>query len=224
MRPAAASDYWRQLAGSLDTKAVDGINLIECDAPRTEALTIAVLIRRALETPGRTIALITPDRNLARRVAGELQRWEIIVDDSAGIPLAQTPWGIFMRLAATAVSPDAGKEQILALLKINYLPAAYQNNRLPAPLKNLIKSCGGKIRKTPMPPLSCKLFNSLVLNWAICLPYLKLPSPAFCRLILLLPKSWLLMTKYQDNKRCGAVTTAKQVLPSSPTGLKKPIF
>ena len=117
MRPAAASDYWRQLAGSLDTKAVDGINLIECDDPRTEALTIAVLIRRALETPGRTIALITPDRNLARRVAGELQRWEIIVDDSAGIPLAQTPWGIFMRLAATAVSPDAGKEQILALLK-----------------------------------------------------------------------------------------------------------
>ena len=71
MRPAAASDYWRQLAGSLDTKAVDGINLIECDDPRTEALTIAVLIRRALETPERTKA--SARERQARRLGSSIR-------------------------------------------------------------------------------------------------------------------------------------------------------
>ena len=35
-----------------------------------------------------TAALVTPDRNLARRVAAELRRWDIAIDNSAGRPLA----------------------------------------------------------------------------------------------------------------------------------------
>lgn len=125
MRPALCSHQWRHLGNTISSAAVDGIQLIECDDQRTEALTIAILIRQLLETAGKTIALITPDRNLARRVAGELQRWDIAVDDSAGIPLAQTPWGIFMRLTVAAAMPDASREQILALFK-NKLFAAGQ--------------------------------------------------------------------------------------------------
>ncbi len=117
MRPASTSNHWLELKGALNTEAVKGLNLLECDDDKTEALTIAIIMRRLLETPSKTVALITPERNLARRVAGELKRWDIDVDDSAGIPLAQTPWGIFMRLCLAALEPDAKREHILALLK-----------------------------------------------------------------------------------------------------------
>lgn len=65
-----------------------------------EAQAIALLMRHALETPARTAALVTPDRNLARRVASALARWGIGVDDSAGQPLSQTPPGAVLALLA----------------------------------------------------------------------------------------------------------------------------
>lgn len=118
MRPAGTSDKWRQLQpGSLEAAATAGIHLLNCADIRQEALAIALIMREVLETPEKTAALITPDRNLARRVAAELERWEINVDDSAGRPLALTPWGVFMRLAAEAAQPAASRVTLLGLLK-----------------------------------------------------------------------------------------------------------
>ena len=56
------------------------------DDPAQEALIIALALRQTLETEGRTAALVTPDRNLARRVAGELGAGASPIDDSAGRP------------------------------------------------------------------------------------------------------------------------------------------
>ena len=42
-----------------------------------EAEAIALILREAAETPGRTAALVTPDRALARRVAARLEAWGI---------------------------------------------------------------------------------------------------------------------------------------------------
>ena len=67
-----------------------------------EALAIAVALREALETPGKTAALVTPDRALARRVLAALERWNVTVDDSGGDALADTPAGVFARLVAEA--------------------------------------------------------------------------------------------------------------------------
>src|SRR3546814_12056735 len=58
-----------------------------------EAQTIAIALREVLETPGRTGALVTPDRALARRVSVHLKRWGIEADDSAGRPLSETAPG-----------------------------------------------------------------------------------------------------------------------------------
>ena len=49
-----------------------GVRLIEAASEDEEAGAIALLLREALETPGRTAALATPDANLARRVVGGL--------------------------------------------------------------------------------------------------------------------------------------------------------
>ena len=71
-------------------------------------MTIALLLRRKLETPGATAALVTPDRELARRVAAELRRWGIDIDDSAGLPLNRTPPGVFLRLVLDLADERAG--------------------------------------------------------------------------------------------------------------------
>ena len=102
----------------IDTEAaLAGIRLVKCPGPQEEAGIIALALRQALETPGRTAALITPDRQLARRVAAELGRWDIAIDDSAGQNLADTPVGAFLRLAAICIADALAPVSLLALLK-----------------------------------------------------------------------------------------------------------
>jgi ATP-dependent helicase/nuclease subunit B len=97
--------------------ALEGLERVDCAEPGQEAAAIALIMRQTLETPGRTCALVTPDRGLARRVAAELGRWRIEVDDSAGVPLAQTPPGAFLRLTARTVAEGFAPVGLLAALK-----------------------------------------------------------------------------------------------------------
>lgn len=96
MRPAGVSDKWLDLPRrGFSPQAWGGISLVNCTDIREEALGIALIMREALEEEGKTAALVTSDRNLARRVANELERWNIQVDDSAGRPLSFSAAGIF---------------------------------------------------------------------------------------------------------------------------------
>ena len=96
--PADYTAQW-QAAGDLSA-ATAGISGAVFADDGQEAQGIALLMRAAVETPGRTAALVTPDRGLAERVAAALTRWGISVDDSAGQPLARTPPGALLLLLA----------------------------------------------------------------------------------------------------------------------------
>jgi ATP-dependent helicase/nuclease subunit B len=117
MRPAATTDGWRHLAGRDVGAAMSGLSRLEAPNVRDEALAIALVLRQALETPGRTAALVTPDRGLARRVAAELDRFDIEIDDSAGRDLTLTPPGAFLALTAAMVAEDFAPHPTLAALK-----------------------------------------------------------------------------------------------------------
>ncbi|MGH7555253.1 MAG: double-strand break repair protein AddB, partial [Longimicrobiales bacterium] len=120
LRPPPATDAWRDLIETESeplAHALQGLALIEAQNPREEALAIAIALREALDTPGRTAALVTPDRGLARRVSAELTRWGIAIDDSAGQPLACTPPGVFLALVARAVADGFPPVALLSLLK-----------------------------------------------------------------------------------------------------------
>jgi len=119
MRPARASDGWRTLSGE-DARRFSGVDLLTCPTPHTEATAIALIMRQALDTPRQRAALVTPDRGLARRVAGELKRWGLMVDDSAGLPLEKTPGAVFLRLLIETVSHKLSPVSLLALLKHPY--------------------------------------------------------------------------------------------------------
>ena len=120
LRPAAATDAWKRLAGG-DVPwiegALQGLTVIEAANAEEEALAIAISLREAIETPAKTAALVTPDRALARRVLAALERWNVAVEDSAGEELADTPAGLFARLAAEAALDGVTPVALLALLK-----------------------------------------------------------------------------------------------------------
>lgn len=121
LRPAPTTDAWRAIADNRQTAEIaDGLkhlSLIHAADPMEEAAVIAVILREALEAAGTTATLVTPDRALARRVATELRRWDVDVDDSAGRPLAHTPPGTFLCLLAEAAEAAFAPVQLLALLK-----------------------------------------------------------------------------------------------------------
>lgn len=120
LRPAETTERWRNRLTALGEAAKDGLNglsLIEAPGERDEASAIALLMRDVLETPGKTAALVTPDRKLARRVAMELRRWKIDVNDSGGEPLAKTAPVAFLRLIANMVAEDFAPVALLACLK-----------------------------------------------------------------------------------------------------------
>ena len=85
LRPAATTGAWGDLAREIDPAraelALRGIERVDCPTAEEEAGVIALRLRQALEQPGKRAALVTPDRVLARRVAGELRRWNIEIDD-----------------------------------------------------------------------------------------------------------------------------------------------
>jgi ATP-dependent helicase/nuclease subunit B len=116
LRPAATTDGWRELPPE-PAEALAGLSRYDCVSPQDEAATIALLLRRSLETPAATAALVTPDRELARRVAAELRRWDIDIDDSAGVPLNRTPSGAFLRLVLDLADSALAPVPLLAALK-----------------------------------------------------------------------------------------------------------
>ena len=121
MRPAMQTDVWWERARDLvfaaqADAAVSTVTVIEAASAEEEALSIAIALREAVQD-GRTAALVTPDRTLGRRVAAALMRWNIAVEDTGGVPLAETPAGIFARLAAEAAVAGLEPVTLLALLK-----------------------------------------------------------------------------------------------------------
>jgi len=116
MRPASTTDAWRDRP-RIDAAALDGLTRIDCGGAQEEAAVVALLMRETLETPGRTCALVTPDRGLARRVAATLRRWNVEVDDSAGRALPDTPVGGYLRLLAECAASRVSPVGLLALLK-----------------------------------------------------------------------------------------------------------
>ncbi|PLX37737.1 MAG: double-strand break repair protein AddB [Hyphomicrobiales bacterium] len=119
LRPADVTDAWAGVANVGDPEVADAfadVALIEAANEEEEALAIALVLREAI-AEDRRAALVTPDRMLARRVAIQLRRWDIRVDDSAGRPLADTPPAILARLVAEVALGDFAPVSLLALLK-----------------------------------------------------------------------------------------------------------
>ena len=142
--PAKVTNHW-QSWNRPDPKALQGVTLLEAYNDKEEAGMIALALRQALEVKGKTAALVTPNRILARRVAAELKRWEITIDDSAGLPLTKTPPGTFMRQCAQLAAGGLAPITLLSLLKHPYAAGGME----AATLRKQVRQLEKKIRCGP---------------------------------------------------------------------------
>jgi len=113
---APASHFAQKMPEDM-AHALEGLEVIEAENPREEALAIALKLRSAAEDPACTACLVTPDRILARRVMTALKRWNIHVDDSAGYGLSATPFATFLSALLRAVEERFAPLPLLDFLK-----------------------------------------------------------------------------------------------------------
>lgn len=117
MLPPEASDRWVSLERDAFLTGDSAFSCVLCRNEEHEAAAIALALRSALETEGKTAMLVTPDRALARRVAGMLGRWRLRVDDSSGRRLSEVPAAVFLRLIADCAASDGAPVPLLSLLR-----------------------------------------------------------------------------------------------------------
>lgn len=106
-------------AGGADFVAAGaaGLTLVEAATEDEEAAAIALLMREALETPERTVALVTPDVGLARRVESKLARWGVAPAVSHGRPLRESEAGVLIALLCDLALEPIDPVSIAGLLK-----------------------------------------------------------------------------------------------------------
>ena len=118
MRPAGTTERWADLQGHAppSAEALAGLTLVEAANEREEALAVALVLRLAAGE-GRSTALVTGDRDLARRVSAELRRFGIEADDSGGTPLSASPPATLLRLLLDATMRPGDPVTVMALMK-----------------------------------------------------------------------------------------------------------
>lgn len=119
LRPADAAEGWPEVLAAqrhLVVDAMHDLELVEAADRQQEARIIALRLRQHVHEGGKHGALITPDRDLARRVQVELQRWNLTIDDSAGVPLCRFGLARLMVLLLEAIDSRFAIPQLLALL------------------------------------------------------------------------------------------------------------
>lgn len=121
MRPSTTTEKWHGFVRNSDkvsvAEALADIHLVEAATSGEEAEVVSLILRGVADITGRTAALVTRDRLLARRVAVRLESWGIRVDDSAGRPLAKTLPGTFLDLIVEVASQHFSPVSVMALLK-----------------------------------------------------------------------------------------------------------
>ncbi len=113
----ATADWLRRLddagGAKMAAQGLENLALVEAANGEEEAMTIALLMRREMESPAARVALVTADNALAHRVAEKLARWGIVPDVSHARPLRETPHGTLLALLCE-LARDSGAPVALA--------------------------------------------------------------------------------------------------------------
>ena len=96
------------------------INIIEAEQEREEAHYIALILREIAEDPLKTAMVVTPDRNMARRISAELKRWNITVNDSAGQGLHTHKIAIFLKQIMQFAAGNHQSQCFLSILRSHF--------------------------------------------------------------------------------------------------------
>jgi len=117
LRPSAVTHRWTETRTTITDAAFEDVALLIAPNEHLEAAAIAAALREAIHQPDATAALVTADRELARRVAAELARYGIAATDTGGTPAGSTPQGRLLTLVLEVVFSPGDPAALLALAK-----------------------------------------------------------------------------------------------------------
>ncbi|KDE21552.1 nuclease [Acetobacter aceti 1023] len=142
--PAEALDDWSRPEGA----ELENVYRLDAADQQEEAVAISMIMRDAIQQPTHRVALITPDRGLASRVATELARWGILADDSAGSSLVDTPAAVLLRLVAQMVDNRFSPVSLLSVLKHPLVACGFSSGSCRATARLLERA----VLRGPAPP------------------------------------------------------------------------
>jgi ATP-dependent helicase/nuclease subunit B len=117
LAPASETPNWPAWRAALPVSAaLAGVSVLAAQNADHEARAIALAARDALAR-GQTVGIVSRDQTLARRIAVELKRHGIAVDDAAGTPLYQSGAGRLARQVLAIAASDFGAVDTIALLR-----------------------------------------------------------------------------------------------------------
>ena len=118
LAPTPQTAIWSEQRMSEEALALatSGMSILAARTEDEEARAIALAARAAL-AERKTVGIVTPDRNLARRIAAELARWDVRVDDAAGAPLYQSAAGRLVREILALATNGCAAVDLMALLR-----------------------------------------------------------------------------------------------------------
>ncbi|RPF72555.1 double-strand break repair protein AddB [Aurantiacibacter spongiae] len=161
--PPQASKAWVDLPPA--RRRMAGVRLVETANPEEEAQTVALMVREALETPERRVAVVTPDRGLAGRVVHHLRRWNVEADDSAGRPLSQTAAGRVLLLLAEVAAQAAAPVPLVALLEHPLVAAGEGRARWLAAVRRFELALRGPRKQPGLEPLRTLARQAKAAEW-----------------------------------------------------------
>ena len=156
--PPEASRIWVDLPP--EKRRLTGVRIMQAAQPEEEAQAIALLVREALEEPEKRVAVVTPDRGLARRVVHHLARWNVVADDSAGRPLSQTAAGRVLLLAAQIMGDGGKAVSLMALLGHPLVDGGIERGVWLRLLRRLERGIRGPRLQTGLEPILAKAEQS----------------------------------------------------------------
>lgn len=156
MLPSDKTTAWR-LDNSISRETLKNTSYIECENEQNEAEIISLILRKELETPVQTVSLITPDRNLARCVASNLEKWNITANDSSGQPMQHTPVVNWLKLVLNMVVDNFSPVSFLACMKHPFASCGENKASFKANLRTLEK----EIRKKKSVNLSVFILDKI---------------------------------------------------------------
>jgi ATP-dependent helicase/nuclease subunit B len=117
LAPADQTTGWGRWRGEIDVNAaLSGVSVIAAPTADLEARAVALAARQAV-LEHKSVGIVSRDQTLARRIAVELKRHGIEVDDPAGTPLYQSAAGRLARQVLTVATEEFAPVHLVALLR-----------------------------------------------------------------------------------------------------------
>lgn len=117
LAPAAETPFWPERRAGMPLRTpLEGVGVLAAPNADIQARAIALAARAAL-AERKTVGIVSRDQTLARRIAAELKRHGVEVDDAAGVPLYQSGAGRLARQVLAAAASNFAAVDTLTLLR-----------------------------------------------------------------------------------------------------------